>query len=48
MKLKSSSVISLHDLARIKNTIAPNKSEMELRKNYDIKLKEINKNKVKK
>ena len=47
MKLKSSSVISLHDLARIKNTIAPNKSEMELRKNYDIKLKEINKNKVK-
>ena len=47
MKLKSSSVISLHDLARIKNTIAPNKSEIELRKNYDIQLKEINKNKVK-
>ena len=43
----SSTIITLSDLNRIKNTIAPLPDEAELRKSIDLKLKEISDKKVK-
>ena len=45
--MKNSSIITLKDLDRIKNTIAPLQNEAEIRKSYDLKLKEINAKKMK-
>ena len=45
--MKNSSIISLNDLERIKNTIAPGPNQAEIRKSYDLKLKEINARKMK-
>ena len=47
MKMHSSSVITLRDLDRIKNTISPLQNEIEIRKAYDMKLKSINAKKMK-
>ena len=45
--MHSSSVITLRDLDRIKNTISPLQNEIEIRKSYDMKLKAINAKKMK-
>ena len=45
--MKNTSIITLKDLDRIKNTIVPKQNESEIRKLYDIKLKEINAHKMK-
>ena len=45
--MKNTSIITLKDLDRIKNTIVPKQNESEIRKSYDIRLKQINSRKMK-